>query len=68
MSTHVEFRVCNGNNHSSSDLPDGLLESTLETMKAVYSKLSLSAVEFPTASKKVSVTGFVCDISMLILI
>lgn len=38
--------------------PDGLLESTLETMKALYSKLSLSAVEFPTASKKVRIVDF----------
>ena len=66
MSSHVQFHVCSGDNHSSPVDPGGLLESTLETMKTVYSKLSLSAVEFPTASKKVSVTVFVCGISMLI--
>ena len=67
---YVKYFVCSSSSKDNYYPPiplGGLLESTLETMKTIYSKLSLSAVEFPTASKKVGVIGFAYDTSVLML-
>ena len=63
--TCIKFLEYRWINYCSFTPPDGLLESTLEIIKTIHSKLSLSAVEFPTASKKVSAVDFVVTYILL---